>query len=208
MIDKKDTEDYLRHMWVKEYENKETLTEKDLDNEYIAELFKKGYVNINDGVINLSNAGEHIGRSLVRKHRIAEKVMADLFLADMDEMEELADQIEHIMSDEVEDNICRILGHPENCPHNNPIPEGNCCDVFDKEKSIALINCENGFSGEVSYIKTDDGKKLQKIMNLGLIPGSKIILIQKFPNYVFQLGNTQLAVDKELANEIFVKKEE
>lgn len=208
MIDKKDTEDYLRHMWVKEYENKETLTEKDLDNEYIAELFKKGYVNINDGVINLSNAGEHIGRSLVRKHRIAEKVMADLFLADMDEMEELADQIEHIMSDEVEDNICRILGHPENCPHNNPIPEGNCCDVFDKENSIALINCENGFSGEVSYIKTDDGKKLQKIMNLGLIPGSKIILIQKFPNYVFQLGNTQLAVDKELANEIFVKKEE
>lgn len=208
MIDKKDTEDYLRHMWVKEFENKETLTEKDLDNEYIAELFKKGYVNVNDGVINLSNAGEHLGRSLVRKHRIAEKVMADLFLADMDEMEELADQIEHIMSDEVEDNICRILGHPENCPHNNPIPEGNCCDVFDKENSVALINCENGFAGEVSYIKTDDGKKLQKIMNLGLIPGSKIILIQKFPNYVFQLGNTQLAVDKELANEIFVKKEE
>ncbi len=208
MIDKKDTEDYLRHMWVKEFENKETLTEKDLDNEYIAELFKKGYVNVNDGVINLSNAGEHLGRSLVRKHRIAEKVMADLFLADMDEMEELADQIEHIMSDEVEDNICRILGHPENCPHNNPIPEGNCCDVFDKENSVALINCENGFAGEVSYIKTDDGKKLQKIMNLGLIPGSKIILIQKFPNYVFQLGNTQLAVDKELANEIFVKKED
>lgn len=208
MIDKKDTEDYLRHMWVKEFENKENLTEKDLDNEYIAELFKKGYVNVNDGVINLSNAGEHLGRSLVRKHRIAEKVMADLFLADMDEMEELADQIEHIMSDEVEDNICRILGHPENCPHNNPIPEGNCCDVFDKENSVALINCENGFTGEVSYIKTDDGKKLQKIMNLGLIPGSKIILIQKFPNYVFQLGNTQLAVDKELANEIFVKKED
>lgn len=208
MIDKKDTEDYLHHMWVKEFENKETLTEKDLDNEYIAELFKKGYVNVNDGIINLSNAGEHLGRSLVRKHRIAEKVMADLFLADMDEMEELADQIEHIMSDEVEDNICRILGHPENCPHNNPIPEGNCCDVFDKENSVALINCENGFAGEVSYIKTDDGKKLQKIMNLGLIPGSKIILIQKFPNYVFQLGNTQLAVDKELANEIFVKKED
>ena len=207
MIDKKDTEDYLRHMWVKEFENKETLTEKDLDNEYIAELFKKGYVNINDGVINLSNAGEHIGRSLVRKHRIAEKVVADLFLADMDEMEELADQIEHIMSDEVEDNICRILGHPENCPHNNPIPEGNCCDILDKENSIALINCDNGFSGEVSYIKTDDGTKLQKIMNLGLIPGSKIILIQKFPNYVFQLGNTQLAVDKELAAEIFVKLE-
>ena len=41
-------------------------------------------------------------------------------------------------------------------------------------------------------------------MNLGLLPGSKIHLIQKFPIFVFQLGNTQLAVDKELANEIYV----
>ena len=108
--------------------------------------------------------------------------MADLFLADMDEMEELADQIEHVMSEEVEDNICRILGNPENCPHNNPIPK--------------------------SHIKTEDARKLRKIMNLGLIPGSRICLIQKFPNYVFQLGNTQLAVDKELANEIFIKLDE
>lgn len=205
MVTTRDTEDYLRHMWVKEIEHGEKLSEKDLNNEYIAELFKKGYVNIDDGIISLSITGKHLGKSLVRKHRIAEKVMADLFLADMDEMEELADQIEHVMSDEVEDNICRILGHPENCPHNNPIPEGDCCEKLDKDNSIALVNCDNGFYGEVSYIKTDDGKKLQKIMNLGLIPGSKIQLIQKFPNFVFQLGNTQLAVDRELANEIFVK---
>lgn len=211
MIDKKDTEDYLRRMWVKEFEHNETLTEKDLDNEYIAELFKKGYVNINDGVINLSNVGEHMGRSLVRKHRIAEKVVADLFLADMDEMEELADQIEHVMSEEVEDNICRILGNPENCPHNNPIPKGDSdgtSNGLNNEYSVPLVSCHSGESGEVSHIKTEDARKLRKIMNLGLIPGSRICLIQKFPNYVFQLGNTQLAVDKELANEIFIKLDE
>ena len=71
--------------------------------------------------------------------------------------------------------------------------------------SVPLVSCHSGESGEVSHIKTEDARKLRKIMNLGLIPGSKISLIQKFPNYVFQLGNTQLAVDKELANEIFIK---
>ena len=123
-------------------------------------------------------------------------------------VEELADQIEHVMSEEVEDNICRILGNPENCPHNNPIPKGDSDNDLGNEYSLPLVSCHSGESGEVSHIKTEDARKLRKIMNLGLIPGSRICLIQKFPNYVFQLGNTQLAVDKELANEIFIKLDE
>ena len=113
-----------------------------------------------------------------------------------------------LTSEEVEDNICRILGNPENCPHNNPIPKGDGDMELGNEYSVPLVSCHSGESGEVSYIKTEDARKLRKIMNLGLIPGSRICLIQKFPNYVFQLGNTQLAVDKELANEIFIKLDE
>ncbi|SFL49194.1 DtxR family transcriptional regulator, Mn-dependent transcriptional regulator [Methanobrevibacter olleyae] len=204
-MDKKDIEDYLRQIWVREYEKEEKLLVNDFNSEDIDILSKKEYIDINDDLISLTETGEALGRSLVRKHRIAEKVVADLFLADMNEMEELADQIEHVMSEEVEDNICRILGNPENCPHNKPIPEGNRSKDLDSEHSIPLINCHSGNSGEVSHIKTEDARKLRKIMNLGLIPGSKICLIQKFPNYVFKLGNTQLAVDKELASEIFIK---
>ena len=205
-MENKDIEDYIRRMWVREIENKEKIPEKDYGNEFTGELFKKGLVDINNSYINLTPAGEKLGRDLVRKHRIAEKVVADLFLANMDEMEELADLIEHVMSKEVEDNICRILGHPANCPHNNPIPKGEGYDRLVNDNSIPLLDCDEDFYGEVSYIKAEDSKKLQKIMNLGLLPGSKIQLIQKFPIFVFQLGNTQLAVDKELANEIYVKK--
>ena len=191
-MEKSEIEHYLRDIWVREFEKEEKLVIDEFNKEDIELLAKKEYVKIDDGFVNLTENGERLGRSLVRKHRIAEKVVADLFLADMEEMEELADQIEHVMSEEVEDNICRILGNPENCPHNNPIPKGD----------------SDNDSGEVSHIKTEDARKLRKIMNLGLIPGSRICLIQKFPNYVFQLGNTQLAVDKELANEIFIKLDE
>ena len=207
-MEKREIEHYLRDIWVREFEKEEKLVIDEFNKDDIELLAKKEYVKIDDDFVNLTENGERLGRSLVRKHRIAEKVVADLFLADMEEMEELADQIEHVMSEEVEDNICRILGNPENCPHNNPIPKGEGSSGLNNEFSVPLVSCHSGESGEVSYIKTEDARKLRKIMNLGLIPGSKICLIQKFPNYVFQLGNTQLAVDKELANEIFIKLDE
>ena len=207
-MDKSEIEHYLRDIWVREFEDEEKLLADEFNAEDIERLSKKEYVKIEDGFVNLTETGEYIGRSLVRKHRIAEKVVADLFLADMNEMEELADQIEHVMSQEVEDNICRILGNPENCPHNNPIPHGEHNGGLTNDYSVPLVSCHSGESGEVSHIKTEDARKLRKIMNLGLIPGSRICLIQKFPNFVFQLGNTQLAVDKELANEIFIKLDE
>ena len=191
-MEKSEIEHYLRDIWVREFEKEEKLVIDEFNKDDIELLAKKEYVKIDDGFVNLTENGERLGRSLVRKHRIAEKVVADLFLADMEEMEELADQIEHVMSEEVEDNICRILGNPD----------------LGNEYSVPLVSCHSGESGEVSHIKTEDARKLRKIMNLGLIPGSKICLIQKFPNYVFQLGNTQLAVDKELANEIFIKLDE
>ncbi|ADC47188.1 iron-dependent repressor [Methanobrevibacter ruminantium M1] len=207
-MEKSEIEHYLRDIWVREYERGEKLVVDEFNADDIELLAKKEYIKTDDGFVNLTENGEYLGRSLVRKHRIAEKVVADLFLADMDEMEELADQIEHVMSAEVEENICRILGNPENCPHNNPIPKGDTTPGISKEYSVPLVSCHSGESGEVSHIKTEDARKLRKIMNLGLIPGSRICLIQKFPNYVFQLGNTQLAVDKELANEIFIKLDE
>lgn len=207
-MEKRDMEHYLRDIWIREYEEEEKLVIDEFNPDDIELLTKKEYLKTDDGFIKLTEKGEYLGRSLVRKHRIAEKVVADLFLADMDEMEELADQIEHVMSEEVENNICRILGNPENCPHNNPIPKGNSNESLNNEHSVPLVSCHSGESGEVSHIQTEDARKLRKIMNLGLIPGSKICLIQKFPNYVFQLGNTQLAVDKELANEIFIKLDE
>ena len=187
-MEKSEIEHYLRDIWVREFEKEEKLVIDEFDSDDIELLAKKEYVKIDDGFVNLTENGERLGRSLVRKHRIAEKVVADLFLAD--------------------DNICRILGNPENCPHNNPIPKGNGDMELGNEYSVPLVSCHSGESGEVSHIKTEDARKLRKIMNLGLIPGSRICLIQKFPNYVFQLGNTQLAVDKELANEIFIKLDE
>ena len=59
--------------------------------------------------------------------------------------------------------------------------------------------------GKVASINTNDHKKLQKLMAMGLLPGMTVTLIQKFPSYVFQIGQSQFAIDKELAENIFVR---
>jgi len=59
--------------------------------------------------------------------------------------------------------------------------------------------------GKVAYIHTKEHKKLQKLMAMGILPGIMVGLIQKFPSYVFQIGQSQFAVDKELAECIFVR---
>lgn len=198
-------EDYIKSLWMDIIENKDTVLEKDIDNKYTQELYKDGLIYINEGVIYLTEAGERLGRKLIRRHRLSERLTADLFLASEDEMERISHKIEHYVSDDVEENICRFLGHPSICPHGTIIPPGKCC-LSDEDFVLKPVSeLDKGFKGEVAHIKTKDRKKLQKIMSMGLLPGSSIEIIQTFPSFVFQVGQSQLAVDKEIADEIFVK---
>lgn len=58
--------------------------------------------------------------------------------------------------------------------------------------------------GVVAELVTDNGSILRKLMSMGILPGTRIRLIQKFPSYVFQVGYTQVAVDYEIASVISV----
>ena len=67
-----------------------------------------------------------------------------------------------------------------------------------------MTNLKVNQRGKITNINTHDHNKLKKIMAMGVLPGMTVILIQKFPSYVFQIGQSQFAVDKELADGIFV----
>lgn len=69
---------------------------------------------------------------------------------------------------------------------------------------ISLCDMNNKQEGVVSELVTDNGSILRKLMSMGILPGTRIKLIQKFPSYVFQVGYTQVAVDREIASVISV----
>jgi putative ABC transport system ATP-binding protein len=86
-----------------------------------------GLLELHDGAVSLTTRGESRARDIVRRRRLAERLMTDTFSFGDSEADSHACKFEHIISAELDQRICAFLGHPKTCPHGNPIPPGRCC---------------------------------------------------------------------------------
>jgi DtxR family Mn-dependent transcriptional regulator len=89
--------------------------------EMIRRLEAEGLVTV-DRTIRLTPAGESLAQTVVRRHRLAERFLTDLLGLSWAQAHHEAGKWEHVMSDEVEAAMVRVLGNPTTCPHGNPIP--------------------------------------------------------------------------------------
>jgi len=89
-------------------------------------------VALRNGEVDLTPEGSRRARDVVRRHRLAERLFKDTFSVEDSEARNQACKFEHIISPELDQRICSFLGHPKTCPHGNPIPPGDCCDVKGK----------------------------------------------------------------------------
>src|SRR5246500_258140 len=79
-------------------------------------------------IVALTPRGRTRAGSIIRRHRLAERLFTDSLAMDSEsEIEEQACKFEHILSPGATDKICSFLGHPRTCPHGAPIPPGPCC---------------------------------------------------------------------------------
>ena len=93
--------------------------------------------------------GEARARDVIRRHRLAERLFMDvLSIRDEREIESSACKFEHILSPEVTDRMCTLLGHPTACPHGSPIPQGECCNqkrvLAPAEMATVLVGVKSG----------------------------------------------------------------
>jgi DtxR family Mn-dependent transcriptional regulator len=89
-----------------------------------------------------------------------------------------------------------------------PIPKGRCCKGIKKTPRkliMPLTELRKNINVKVSYLQTRNRSALQKMIAMGILPDTKISLIQKFPSYVLQIGKSQFAIDKELAGNVYVR---
>jgi len=94
------------------------------------EALKPAGVSSGDGsmIVELTARGRERAASIIRRHRLAERLFTDSLAMDSEtEIEQQACKFEHILSPEATDKICAFLGHPRTCPHGAPIPPGPCC---------------------------------------------------------------------------------
>jgi len=86
------------------------------------------FVPDGSALVTLTPRGRDKAGSIIRRHRLAERLFTDSLAMDSEtEIEEQACKFEHILSPGATDKICSFLGHPKTCPHGAPIPPGPCC---------------------------------------------------------------------------------
>ena len=205
-------EELLETLWIHTEEKKEDSLALDdsggPEKKSVEQLLKTGYVDFTDGRLRLTSQGRPIARNVVRRHRLAERLLTDVLGAGGTLMHEKACKFEHLLDRGLDESICSLLGHPKICPHGKPIPPGRCCQEGQApaQKVVAsLSQLALGQKGKVAYIYAPESSQLQKLMAMGILPGAPISLIQNFPSYVFQAGQTQFAVDKDIADAIYVR---
>ena len=202
-------EEVLETLWIAIREGGEAGVDREsLDGYEVDRLREFGLVAVSDGMVGLTDAGFPEARSVVRRHRLAERLLSDVLGAADSVMHETACRFEHLLDKGLDDSICTLLGHPKVCPHGKPIPAGRCCEEDQAETGQVvspLSHLAPGAYGKVAYIYAPEAEKLQKLMAMGILPGVPIRLLQKFPSFVFQAGHTQFAVDEQIADAVYVR---
>jgi putative ABC transport system ATP-binding protein len=142
-----DFDEVLEHIWTRQ-ETSDHVQSTDFTQvqwrRLIATMAHLGLLSVENGEERFTRAGEERARTVIRRHRLAERLFMDILsIRDEVEIESSACKFEHILSPDVTDRICTLLGHPLACPHGSPIPQGPCCvekRVLDKMEIADVLS--------------------------------------------------------------------
>jgi DtxR family Mn-dependent transcriptional regulator len=139
--------------------------------EMIKRMAEENLIVVTAGKITLTESGEALATQVVRRHRLAERFMTDILGLSWALAHREAGRWEHVLSDEVEAAMSRVLGEPTTCPHGNPIPGSK----YSPPDAVRLALLESGNSFTVSRIPEElefTPGMLDFLEASNLIPGS------------------------------------
>jgi DtxR family Mn-dependent transcriptional regulator len=177
--------------------------------ETLQAMAANGLVVLGGDEVRLTEAGARLAEDVVRRHRLAETLFSQLLDVPEEEAEKTACEFEHLLSPQVTASVCTYLGHPPVCPHGKPIPRGACCGTYSLEMEPLvrrLSDLRLGESGTIVFMAPDSKSRLSRLSGLGVTPGAVLRLVQKRPSVVVEIGATTLALDRIIADEIYVKR--
>ena len=182
-----------------------------LSEELITALTGADLAVARDDSLRLTPKGEEEARQVIRRHRLAERLLHDILNMKVEETEANACEFEHVLADQVTESICTLLGHPRECPHGSPIPEGRCCrEARQVVESLVvpITQLKPGEEGRVAYLSSTSQSRLHKLMAFGISPGMTVRVHQHYPTVVMECEHTQLAMEADIARDIQVWRSE
>ena len=146
----------------------------------IKRLAEEGYVKRQPYQgIHLTPKGEHAALMNIRRHRLVERFLVDVMQFGWHEVHDDADELGAVVSDWVVDRMEQLAGYPRRCPHGEPIPsaDGKMPRVVD----YPLNEIGVGRTVVISRVNTHEADKLAYIGSLGLLPGTRLTLVERAP---------------------------
>jgi len=177
------------------------------DDRILNTLQEDGFIILKGEKIELTGKGTAYAEQVIRRHRLAERLLTDVLGMEQGDIETGACEFEHVLAPELVDSICTLLGHPRECPHGGKIPEGECCrQAFTTVSSVVrpLADAQVGEEVKVAYVNTRSNSRMHKLSHFGIIPGARVSVHQRYPSFVIVCGSNQIALEEEIAREIYV----
>ncbi|MCR4290312.1 MAG: metal-dependent transcriptional regulator [Candidatus Scalindua sp.] len=208
-------DEVLECVWVTAEEHGITTTEslceklnKEAIGVILSEMVEKKLISIHNSVIHLTETGQKQAIPIIRRHRLAERLLNDVLGVSDDVFERGACQFEHFINEDITASICMLLGHPTVCPHGKKIPPGECCSHTKRKLQPVfgpVSKLRTGIKAKVVYISTGSQESLDFLSSIGVVPGLTFTVHHRKPSLVIRFGETQLALDDDIANYIYVR---
>ncbi len=127
--------------------------------------------------VGLTAGGERVALEIIRHHRLLELFLREHLGLGLDQVHREAEELEHVLSEEVESRIAAMLGEPTADPHGDPIPT--------KEGAMAqtahprLVDLQPGDGGRIARVSDENPRRLRRLTTLGLVPGANVQILKR-----------------------------
>lgn len=207
-------EEYLEAIWELEEEGVAVIQARLVEHlehsapsvsEMVRRLRDEDYVIVSGRALSLTEKGRSRAVSVVRKHRLAERLLTDIIGLPWHKTHVEACRWEHVMSDEVEERLVTLLGNPATCPHGNPIPGAG----GPERDLVALSTSQPGDRIRLERVTEQVEVDMPALIYLdenGFTPGAAAQVRSRAPDgtLVLEMENGSIALGPGLASQLFV----
>ncbi len=155
--------------------------------------------------LSLTPSGEKVALEVIRHHRLLEVYLMQALGYTWDEVDREAERLEHHISEEFEDRIDALLGHPTHDPHGDPIPtrDGKIAPMANG----TLAQLLPGQAATIRRVSDGDPEMLRYLGRMGLYPNTPVRMVELEPfggPLRVEVAGVDLAIGRELAGNVFV----
>ncbi|MPZ13379.1 MAG: metal-dependent transcriptional regulator [Chloroflexi bacterium] len=173
-------------------------------------MVRRDLISINEHrEVLLTQTGHGEAETMVRRHRLAERLLIDILGLDWADVHEEAHRFEHAISPRVEERILAVLGHPTTCPHGSPIPGSGVSQRSDAIRLETVSPGDHLVVERISEEAENDRELLAYFQRSALLPGREFDVAELEPYnslIVLRNGGDAIPVSMHVAHQIWVRK--